>query len=282
MTLSNHRRSEAGHKFDSMHGMDPVEIGIFGGSGFYSLLPDLERRKMDTPYGAPSDPPAVGEIDGRRVAFMARHGADHSIPAHRINYRANLWAFKELGVTRVLAPCAAGSLSPEVHPGEFVVCDQIVDRTKARIDTYYDGPVTTHVSLAEPYCPQLRTVATAAGPEQGLTMHPDGTMLVIEGPRFSTKAESAFHSAQGWSAVSMTQYPEVVLARELALCYVGIALITDYDAGIEGVDPVQASEVIRVFKQSNEKLRELLVAMVRQIPVERECPCGAALEGAVL
>lgn len=262
--------------------MEEVEIGIFGGSGFYSLLPNFEQRKMDTPYGAPSDPPAVGEIDGRRVAFMARHGSDHSIPAHRINYRANMWAFKSLGATRILAPCAAGSLSSRVHPGEFVVCDQVVDRTKARSDTYYDGPVTTHVSLAEPYCPQLREVAVSAGTAQGLTMHREGTMLVIEGPRFSTKAESAFHQAQGWAAVSMTQYPEVVLARELELCYTGIALITDYDAGIEGVEPVQASEVIRVFKQSNEKLRELLLAMVQSMPAERTCSCGNALEGAVL
>lgn len=262
--------------------MDTVEIGIFGGSGFYSLLPEFEQRKIDTPYGAPSDPPAVGEIDGRRVAFMARHGSDHSIPAHRINYRANLWALKSLGIERVLAPCAAGSLSPKVHPGDFVVCDQIVDRTKSRSETYYDGPVTTHVSFADPYCSQLRSVAVSAGEDQGLTMHPGGTMLVIEGPRFSTKAESAFHSAQGWSAVSMTQYPEAVLARELELCYTGIALITDYDAGIEGVDPVQASEVIRVFKESNELLRELLLRMVRSIPAERDCSCGNALEGAVL
>lgn len=262
--------------------MDNAEIGIFGGSGFYSLLPEFEQRKIDTPYGPPSDPPAIGEIGGRRVAFMARHGSDHSIPAHKINYRANLWAFQSLGITRVLGPCAAGSLSAPIRPGEFVVCDQLVDRTKNRRDTYFDGPVTTHVSLAEPYCPQLRSVAIAAGKERGLSMHPTGTMLVIEGPRFSTKAESSFHSAQGWSAVSMTQYPEVALARELELCYTGIALITDYDAGIEGVDPVKASEVIRVFKQSNERLRELLVAMVKLIPTARDCPCGSALEGAVL
>lgn len=261
---------------------DLVEVGIFGGSGFYSLLPGFEPRKITTPYGPPSDPVAIGEIAGRKVAFMARHGADHSVPAHRINYRANLWAFKSLGITRVLAPCAAGSLCPDVHPGDFVVCDQLVDKTKNRIDTFFDGPVTTHVSLADPYCPQLRTLAIDAGRDQGLTIHPTGTMLVIEGPRFSTKAESAYHSAQGWSAISMTQYPEAALAREQELCYTGIALITDYDAGIEGVAPVQASEVIRVFKQSNEKLKELLLAMVEAMPAERECGCGAALQGAML
>lgn len=262
--------------------MASAEIGIFGGSGFYSLMPDLEEVEIDTPYGAPSDRLAVGEIEGRPVAFMARHSRNHTIPPHKINYRANLWALKSLGVTRVLAPCAAGSLRPYIQPGHFVVCDQFIDRTRRRNDTFFDGPEVAHVSTADPYCPQLRALAIKAGTAAGLHMHTTGTMVVIEGPRFSTRAESAFHSAQGWDAVSMTQYPEVVLARELEMCFAGIALITDYDSGIEAVAPVSAAEVIRVFGESNEKLRKLLVSLVAQIPAERSCSCGSALEGATL
>ena len=262
--------------------MTQAEIGILGGSGFYSLLADSEETWVETPFGLTSDAIALGMIEGRQVAFMPRHGRNHTLPPHRINYRANLFAFKSVGVTRVLPPCAAGSLSKDVHPGDFVVCDQFVDRTTKRIDTYYDGPDTTHVSLAEPYCPELRSVAIDAGRALGLTIHPAGTMLVIEGPRFSTRAESAFHSAQGWTAVSMSQYPEVALARELEMCFSGIALITDYDAGVTGAETVSASLVLRVFKQSNERLKDLLTLLISQIPKERSCPCGTSLEGAAI
>lgn len=263
--------------------MHNVDIGIFGGSGFYSLLPGFTDVEIDTPFGPPSDSLAIGEIEGRSVAFMARHNRAHTIPPHKINYRANLWAFKSLGVTRVLAPCAAGSLKPYIHPGHFVVCDQFIDRTRSRNDTFHDGPQVTHVSTAEPYCSELRKLAITTGAAAGLTMHPDGTMVVIEGPRFSTRAESEFHSSQGWDAVSMTQYPEVVLARELEMCFCGIALITDYDSGIEGLaEPVSAAEVVRVFGESNEKLRTLLVSVVARIPADRGCSCGNALTGATL
>ncbi len=245
-------------------------------------MPGFEEVEIQTPYGAPSDTLAIGEVNGRRVAFMARHNRAHTIPPHKINYRANLWAFKSLGITRVLAPCAAGSLKPYVQPGHFVVCDQFIDRTRGREDTFFDGPDVAHVSTADPYCPELRALAVKSGTAAGLTMHPTGTMVVIEGPRFSTRAESAFHSSQGWTAVSMTQYPEVVLARELEMCFAGIALITDYDSGIEEAAPVSAAEVIRVFGESNDKLRRLLISLVAEIPAERSCSCGTALTGARL
>jgi 5'-methylthioadenosine phosphorylase len=262
--------------------MAEAEIGVLGGSGFYSLLEDAEERWVETPFGLTSDSVAIGEIEGRQVAFMPRHGRDHTLPPHMINYRANLWALRSLGVTRVVAPCAAGSLSKDVHPGDFVVCDQVVDRTTKRRDTFYDGPETTHVSLADPYCPELRSVVMEAGRDLGLHIHPTGTMVVIEGPRFSTKAESAFYSGQGWTTITMTQYPEVVLARELEMCFTGIALITDYDAGVTGTEPVSAAMVLKVFKESNDKLRELLVRVVGAIPSERSCPCGTALAGATI
>jgi len=262
--------------------MPDATIGVFGGSGFYSFLEDAEEFKVSTPYGDPSAPLVVGEVGGRRVAFLPRHGRRHEYPPHKVPYRANLWALKELGVERVIAPAAAGSLQPHVRRGDFVVCDQLVDRTSGRAATYYDGPSTTHVSLADPYCPELRGVAVAEGRALGITMHERGTIVVIEGPRFSTRAESRWFAEAGWEVINMTQYPEAALARELELCYVNVSLITDYDVGVEGVAPVSVEEVVKVFAENNERLRALLEAVVPAIPAERNCTCGTALSGAVI
>lgn len=248
-----------------------AEIGVFGGSGFYSLLEGVTDVTLDTPFGPPSDQMAVGEIAGRSVAFLPRHGRRHQHPPHRIPYRANVWAMRELGVRNIVAPCAAGSLQPEVAPGDFVVCDQLVDRTSGRVHTFYDGPVTTHVSLAEPYDPALREIAVRAGADLGVSVHDGGTMVVIEGPRFATRAESRWYTAMGWSVINMTGYPEAGLARELEMGYVNISLITDYDVGLAGADgvrPVSTEEVARVFAQNNEKLRDLLFAMIPVLPAE--------------
>ncbi len=220
----------------------------------------------------------MGELAGRRVAFLARHGADHEVPAHRVNYRANLWAFGRLGVRRVLAPCSVGSLQPHIQPGHFVVCDQLVDRTRGRADTYFDGPTLAHVSFADPYCPELRQVAVAAARVEGITVHERGTVVVIQGPRFSTRAESRWFSANGWDVVNMTQYPEAVLARELGICYSGIALATDYDAGLEGVEGVEAvtmETVFRVLADNVERVQGLLTAMVPAVPAGPSCGCAA-------
>ena len=257
-----------------------AEIGVFGGSGFYSLLDNAEEYRINTPYGAPSSPVMVGEIAGRSVAFLPRHGKDHQLPPHKINYRANVWAMKELGVTRIIGPNACGSLQPGVKPGDFVICDQFVDRTWGRIDTFYDGPITTHVSSADPYCPTMRAVAVEQADALGITVHPKGTVVVIQGPRFSTRAESRWFASQGWEVINMTQYPECYLARELEICYCNISLITDHDAGTEGVEPVTNDEVVRVFEANNRRLRDLLYAMIPALPVERPCVCAHALEGA--
>jgi 5'-methylthioadenosine phosphorylase len=257
-----------------------AEIGVFGGSGFYSFLPDVETVDVETPYGPPSAPPVIGELEGRRVAFIPRHGLKHEFPPHRIPYRANAWAMRELGVSRVLGPNACGSLQRHVKPGDFVVCDQMVDRTRDRPNTFYDGPVTTHVSFADPYCETMRRAAIEAGRALGIPMHDRGTVVVIEGPRFSTRAESAWFESAGWEVINMTQYPEALLARELELCYANISLITDYDVGVEGVPPVTHEEVVRVFAENNEKLRDLLFAVIPALPVERDCGCATALEGA--
>lgn len=257
-----------------------AEIGVFGGSGLYSLLDDTEEVRVETPYGAPSSPVTVGEVGGRTVAFLPRHGREHELPPHMINYRANVWAMKELGVTRIIGPNACGSLQPHVKPGEFVICDQFVDRTSGRKDTFYDGPISTHVSSADPYCAVMRGVAVEKATELGIPAHPTGTVVIIQGPRFSTRAESRWFASQGWEVINMTQYPECFLARELEICYCNISLITDYDAGTAGAEPVTNEEVIRVFAQNNERVRELLFSMIPALPIERACECAGALRDA--
>jgi 5'-methylthioadenosine phosphorylase len=257
-----------------------AEIGVFGGSGFYSFLQKPEEVKVQTPYGETSAPVTIGEIGGRRVAFIPRHGVRHEFPPHRVPYKANVWAMKELGVTRVLGPNACGSLQEHVKPGDFVICDQLVDRTHDRPNTFYDGPVTTHVSFADPYCPTMRATITEQGRSLKIPIHERGTVVVIEGPRFSTRAESAWFKSAGWEVINMTQYPEALLARELELCYANISLITDYDVGVEGVAPVTHEEVVRVFTENNEKLRDLLLAVIPALPTGRDCPCATALTGA--
>lgn len=266
--------------------MAGASVGVFGGSGFYRFLEDVEQVEVDTPYGKPSDKIAIGRVGERSVAFLPRHGAHHTLPPAAINYRANLWAFKELGVERVIGPTAAGSLQAHVEPGHFVVCDQFVDRTWGRADTYYvEGPKVAHVGAADPYCPELRRLAFEVGREQAVTMHERGTVVVIQGPRFSTRAESKWFGAQGWEVVNMTQYPEVILARELELCYVNVALITDYDAGLEGdpsVASVSVAEVEKVFASNNERVRRLILELIERLPDRRVCDCGSAMRGAII
>lgn len=257
-----------------------AEIGVIGGTGFYEFLSDVKEIKVDTPYGAPSDLIALGEVHGRKVAFIPRHGRNHQYPPHMVNYRANLWALREVGCTRIIAPCAAGSLQPDIAPGDFVFCDQFVDRTTGRKDTFYDGPRAVHISTADPYCPEMRSIAIAKARKLGLKHHERGTIVVIQGPRFSTRAESKWFSGMGWHVINMTGYPEVVLARELGMCYLNISLITDYDVGLEGrpdIKPVTHEEVVRVFAENNQKLRELLIEIIRDLPEERGCSCQKEL-----
>jgi 5'-methylthioadenosine phosphorylase len=256
--------------------MTAPTIGVIGGSGFYAFLEHAEQVHLTTPYGDPSAPVVVGDVAGRRVAFLPRHGADHRYPPHRIPYRANLWALRSLGVRQVLAPCAVGGLRPELGPGTLVVPDQLVDRTSGRQQTYYDTGAV-HVSFADPYCPAGRqaVLRTAAG----WPAVDGGTMVVVEGPRFSTRAESQHYAQLGWSVINMTGHPEAVLARELALCYTAIALVTDLDAGVEGGEGVTQEEVFRVFGDNIERLRALMHDVVAALPPERTCPCPQALDG---
>jgi 5'-methylthioadenosine phosphorylase len=252
-----------------------AEIGVIGGSGFYAFLDDVTEVNVETPWGPPSDPIVVGEVAGRRVAFVARHGRDHRYPPHRVPYRANLWALHALGVRQIVGPYAVGSLRADLGPGTVVVPDQLVDRTHGRAQTFYDEGAV-HVEFAHPYCPDGRATVLGKAPQAV----DGGTMVIIEGPRFSTVAESRSYAAQGWSLVNMTGHPEAVLARELAVCYTAVALVTDYDAGVsDGDAAVTQEEVFRVFGENVARLRDLLMAVVPALPAERTCPCARALDG---
>jgi 5'-methylthioadenosine phosphorylase len=254
---------------------DLAEIGVFGGSGFYSLLEDVREIKVDTPYGPPSDSFFLATVGGRRVAFLPRHGRRHTIPPHRINYRANVWAMRSLGVKAVISPCAAGSLQLRVEPGHFVVTDQFVDRTRGREDTFFDGPVVSHLSSAETYDPVLRGIALDVIREHGITVHDGGTVVVINGPRFSTKAESRWFTDAGWEVINMTQYPEAFLCRELGMAVVNIALITDYDAVVlEGTHAVTAHDVLAVFEQNAARIRGVVLDMIGRFPADLDALGG--------
>ncbi|MBT2491722.1 S-methyl-5'-thioadenosine phosphorylase [Streptomyces sp. ISL-96] len=269
--------------------MANAEIGVIGGSGFYSFLEDVTEVEVDTPYGKPSDSLFLGEIAGRRVAFLPRHGRGHHLPPHRINYRANLWALRSVGARQVLGPCAVGGLRVEYGPGTLLVPDQLVDRTKARAQTFYDGetpvdgklPNVVHLTFADPYCPEGRKAALDAARGRQWEPVDGGTLVVIEGPRFSTRAESRWHAAAGWSVVGMTGHPEAVLARELGLCYTSLALVTDLDAGAESGEGVSYAEVLKVFAANVDRLRDVLFDAVAGLPADeaRDCLCSHALDG---
>jgi 5'-methylthioadenosine phosphorylase len=247
--------------------------GVVGGSGFYSFLNDVDEVVVDTPYGAPSAPVAVGDLAGRSVAFLPRHGRDHEFPPHRINYRANMWALRRLGARRVLAPYAVGSLTEDLGPGDLVVPDQLVDRTTSRVQTYLDVGAG-HAGFADPYCPALREALLATG-----AMRDSATMVVIDGPRFSTRAESRWYAAQGWDLVNMTGHPEAILARELGMCFAGVALVTDRDAGVDAASAVDQHAVFAVFARNIERLRGLLCEVLTKLPEEPACACADVLDG---
>jgi len=249
-----------------------ADVAVIGGTGFYAFLGDsaeLEEHAVATPYGEPSATVAVGTVAGRRVAFLPRHGRHHDFPPHLINYRANLWALRSLGVRQVLAPCAVGGLGADVAPGDLVVPDQLVDRTTGRVGSYVEHGAT-HVPFADPYCPRVSAALVAAAPD----VKHGGTMVVIEGPRFSTRAESRWYAAQGGTLINMTGAPEAALARELRMCYSALALVTDMDAGAEDGEGVGQAEVFALFRQNLDRLTGLLTAAVAGLPDPDGCTCS--------
>lgn len=254
-----------------------AEIGVFGGSGCYELLDDATDIEVSTPYGPTAAPIAVGTLAGRRIAFLARHGREHAYAAHRVPYQANVWALASLGVRSIIAPCSVGSLQPELHPGELVVLDQVVDRTNGRADTFHDvgaddgtpgaDGAVHHQTFAEPYDADLRQALVAAGATlDDVTVRDAGTMVVINGPRFSTRAESVWFRKMGWDVVNMTGYPEAVLAAEAGIAYSAVALVTDYDAGVDGHEPVTMDAVFAMVKKNVHNVQRLITAAVPNFP----------------
>ncbi len=261
-----------------------AEIGIIGGSGFYSMLENAESIDVNTEYGKPSDKVSIGKISGKNVAFIPRHGTKHSFPPHRVPYRANIQALYDLGVTRIIASNAVGSLNPKFKVGQIVAFDQFVNQTNGRADTFFEDSVA-HISTAEPYCTELRTISTAAAGKMRMDYRDGGSVVVINGPRFSTKAESLFFSKQGFDLINMTQYPEVTLAREKCMCYLALGIVTDYDAGLVGrndIKPVSHKEVMETFSKNIGNVKGLIKSVITDIPRSRGCSCANALEGAII
>jgi 5'-methylthioadenosine phosphorylase len=250
-----------------------AEVAVIGGSGFYTFLEDPEHVSVATPYGDPSAPISVGRVGGRRVAFLPRHGRHHEYPPHLVNYRANLWALRSLGARQVLAPCAVGGLRPEVAPGDLVVPDQLVDRTSGRARTYVERGAV-HLPFADPYCPRLSgALAAADGVRRG------GTMVVVDGPRFSTRAESHDYASRGWALINMTGAPEAALARELRMCLSAVALVTDMDAGAEPGQGVEQEDVFALFAANTERLKVILAEVIAALPDPDGCTCDTWADG---
>ena len=256
-------------------------LGVIGGTGFYSFLEEAHTRRIETPFGYPSSPITLGKIHGKEVAFIARHGPKHEYPPHKVPYKANIWAFKELGVERIIAISAVGSLKESIKPGEFMLPDQFVSFAR-RDDTFYDEG-TVHINVADPYCNELREIINSELIRMKFPVHTKGTIVVVQGPRFSTRAESTFFRSQDWDIINMTQYPENVLAREQEICYANISLITDYDTGVKSnpnIKPVDIQEILRVLKENNEKIKRVIFEITPKISKERKCFCATALSNA--
>lgn len=263
---------------------DKVDLAIIGGTGVYDpeLLKNVKRVKVFTPFGATSDMITIGEYMGRKIAFLPRHGEDHHLPPHHVPYRANIWALNELGVTRIIAPRAVGSLREEMKPGDLVIIDQFFDFTKRRIYSFYEGGEVGHISMADPFCSEMRGLAISAAKKLNLRHHDHGANVVIDGPRFSSRAESIyFRDAVKGHTINMTLVPECVLARELQICYLSLDMVTDYDAWSNEV--VDANLVVQVMKKNINHMRELLIELIPNIPESRsKCACPNALENAVM
>lgn len=259
-----------------------ADVGIIGGSGFYdpSIFGSVKEIKIHTPYGAPSDIISIAELSGIKVAFLPRHGKRHAIPPHLINYRANIWAMRDLGVKRIIAPSAVGSLREEIRPGDLVIPDQFIDMTKSRHYSFYDGAVVGHFSMADPFCPELNSLASKAAKGIGLEHRLGATYICIEGPRFSTRAESLLFKGWGADIIGMTLVPEVTLAREAGICYTTLATVTDYD--VWAMKPVTAQEVVQTLRSNVDKTKSLLKALIPMLSKERACSCSKSSEEALV
>jgi 5'-methylthioadenosine phosphorylase len=259
-------------------------IGIIGGSGLYSM-PEFHAEKevdIETPFGAPSDNYLLGELEGHEVAFLARHARGHRLSPSELNFRANIYGMKTLGVDRILSLSAVGSLREELRPLDFVIPDQFFDRTRGRISTFFGDGLVAHVSFADPVCPQLSNTAEAACCAVGVNVKRGGTYICMEGPAFSTKAESNIYRAWNMDVIGMTNLQEAKLAREAEICYVTIAMVTDYDCWHEEHDAVEVTDIMRVLQQNAANACKVIAHAVKTMPTERKCKCGSALQHALI
>jgi 5'-methylthioadenosine phosphorylase len=259
-----------------------AQVAIIGGTGVYDpqLFEEIKDVKVSTPYGPTSPFLSIGKFKGTNIAFIPRHGRDHSIAPHKINYRANIFALKELGVERIIAVSSVGSLREDLKPGEFVFPDQFIDRTKNRPDTFFEGARVAHISAADPICPQLLGLLSGVAKKNSIISHKGATYVCIEGPRFSTRSESKLFRQWGADIVGMTLYPECILAREAQICYVSISMVTDYD--VWAGKPVSAEEVSTVMGKNIASAKKLLLSALEMLPPERTCNCGSSLSGAMI
>ena len=258
-----------------------ADIAIIGGTGVYDpeIIDNAERVKIHTPYGSPSATVTIGDYGEKKITFIPRHGDGHIIPPHKIPFQANIWALMQLGVKRIIASSAVGSLRMDYAPGDFVLTDQFIDRTKSRCDTFYEGGQICHISAADPLCPELRQIFGDYVDKLGLKIHKEGTYVCIEGPRFSTRAESKLFRQWGCDIIGMTMYPEVILAREAQICYVSVAMVTDYDVWAE--KPVSAAEVIETMEKNSENFKRLIMGAIPMVPYTPSCGCSSALSGSL-
>ncbi len=257
-----------------------ARIGIIGGTGVYDpkMFELKETVRPFTPYGPPSDDIQIGTMEGVDVAFLPRHGKGHVYPPHKVNYKANIWALKDVGVDRIISPCAVGSLQEEFEPGEIVIVDQFIDMTKNRAYSFYDGPKTVHISMADPFCPEMRSIFVKEAKRKKVPVHDKGTYVCIEGPRFSTRAESQMYRAFA-DIIGMTLVPECQLAREMEMCYCSLAMITDYDVWAD--HPVDTATILRTMAENVDKIRTLIEVALPKIPaVRKKCPCPDSLKAA--
>ena len=264
--------------------MPQAEIGIIGGSGLYHMpgLADIREVRENTPFGDPSDPYVLGTLEGRKVAFLARHGVGHRILPSELNFRANIYGFKQLGVERILSVSAVGSLKEEHKPLDFVIPDQFFDRTRHRIDTFFGDGIVAHIAFADPVCPQLAQVVEGACKKANVTGKRGGTYLNMEGPQFSTKAESNIYRSWGMDVIGMTNLQEAKLAREAEICYVTVAMVTDYDCWHPHHDAVTVEQVVAVLVKNAENAAKVVRETVAAVPAGRTCKCGSALAHAIL
>lgn len=264
--------------------MAEAEIGIIGGSGLYGIegLTNIKEKTLHTPFGDPSDSFVIGILNGRKVAFLARHSRGHRISPSDINFRANIYAMKDLGVNRIISVSAVGSMKEEIRPGEIVVPNQFYDHTKRRISTFFGGGAVAHVSFSDPVCPDLLTILYQAGKRVGAVMHNGGTYLCIEGPQFSTRAESNIYRSWKVDVIGMTNVTEAKLAREAEICYSTLALATDYDCWHTAEEAVSAEAVIKVLVKNVETSKKIIKEAIANIPEDRACPCKDALKDAIM